>query len=60
MNMRTYRGANADLDHYHITGIKIRINRSKYFLNIKKTIRYNISNSKQTQVRNDYQQEIKE
>jgi hypothetical protein len=48
MDVRTYRGANADSDHYLvITRIRAKISRLKYALNKEKTIRYNISNLKQ-------------
>jgi hypothetical protein len=40
MAVRTYRGANADCDHYLVvTSIRAKI-RSKYVLNKEKTIRY--------------------
>jgi hypothetical protein len=49
MDVRTYRGANADLNHYLvISRIRVKINRSKYVLNKEKTVRYNISTLKQT------------
>jgi endonuclease/exonuclease/phosphatase family metal-dependent hydrolase len=48
MDVRTYRVANADSDHYLvIIRIRAKISRSKYVLNKEKTIRYNISNLKQ-------------
>jgi hypothetical protein len=52
MDVRTYRGENADSNHYLvITRIRAKISRSKYVLNKEKTIRYNIRNLKQTEVR---------
>jgi hypothetical protein len=46
MDVRTYRVANADLDHYLvITRIRAKMSRSKYVLNKEKTIRYNISSA---------------
>jgi hypothetical protein len=49
IDVRTYRSANADSDHYLvITRIRAKSSRSKHVLNKEKTIRYNISNLKQT------------
>jgi hypothetical protein len=46
MDVRTYRGANADSNHcLVISRIKAKI-RSKYVPNKEKTIRYNIRNLK--------------
>jgi hypothetical protein len=60
MDVRTYRGANAASDHYLvITRIRTKISRSKYVPNKEKTIRYNINNLKQTEVRKEYEQKIK-
>jgi hypothetical protein len=61
LDVRTYRGANVDLDHYLvITRIWAKISRSKYIPNKEKTVRYNISNLKQTEVRKEYKQKIKD
>jgi hypothetical protein len=52
MDVITYMGANADSDHYLvITRISLKISRSKYVPNKEETIRYNISNLKQAEVR---------
>jgi hypothetical protein len=60
MDVRTYRGANADSDHYLIIAhIRAKI-RSKYVPNKEKTKRYNISNLKQTETRKEYGQKIKD
>jgi hypothetical protein len=59
--VRTYRGANAGLNHYLvITRIRAKISRSKYVPNKEKTIRYNISNLKQTETRKEYEQKIRD
>jgi hypothetical protein len=61
MDVRTYRGANVDSDHYLvITRIRAKISRSKYIPNKEKTVRYNISNLKQTEVKKEYEQKIKD
>jgi hypothetical protein len=46
--VRTYRGANAGLNHYLVIArIRAEISRSKYVPNKEKTLRYIISNLKQ-------------
>jgi endonuclease/exonuclease/phosphatase family metal-dependent hydrolase len=43
MDVRSYKGANIDTDHYLvITRIRAKINTSKYNLNKAKCIRYNV------------------
>jgi hypothetical protein len=44
MDVRSYRGANIDTNHYLvITRITAKIHESKYNLNKAKCVRYNVS-----------------
>jgi hypothetical protein len=58
-DVRTHCGVNSDLgDYLVITRITAKISRSKYIMNKETAIGFNISNSKQTEVRKEYEQKI--
>jgi len=52
MDLRSYRGANIDTNHYLvITRIRAEINKSKYNLNKAKCVRYNVSSVQQPEIK---------
>ena len=60
MDVRSYRGANVDSDHYLvITRIRAKINKHKYNLNKEKNDRFNIERLKQIETKKEYEEQIK-
>jgi hypothetical protein len=60
MDLRSYRGANTDTDHYLvITRVRAKINKSKYNLNKAKCVRYSVSSLQQPEINKDYEDRIR-
>jgi sorting nexin-29 len=60
MDVRSYRGANTDTDHYLvITRIRAKINQSKYNLNKAECVINNVSGLQQPKIKKDYEDNIR-
>jgi hypothetical protein len=59
MDMRSYRGANIDSDHYLVvTCIRTRINITKYSRSKTKFLRYNIISQQNPEIKKEYEERI--
>lgn len=51
-DVRSYRGANTDPNHYLvIIGIRARLNKKKFPRNVVPTLKYNIPNLRQSEIK---------